>query len=344
MNNKLISIIIVNWNGKKLLERCLKSLASQRYIRTEIIVVDNGSTDGSKVYVKKNFPYIKLIENKTNLGFAQANNIGYDFAKGEYILFLNNDTQVTADFLKPLSKELESNQKIGGVQSKILLLEDKTKLDSIGAFFTNTGFLYHHGFRKQDQKKYQKQIELFSAKGACTMFKKKVLEKVLVENEVFDSRYFAYFEETDLCHRVWLSGFRIRYIPDSVIYHSVGATSSKMREEFIQYHSFKNRIDSYLKNLSLEYLIKIIPLHFGLCIAAIFFYVLKGKPMVSLVIVKAIIWNFVNVPTTLKKRINIQKNIRRISDYKFLPKLTKQISLSYFIAHLRGLESYKEIS
>lgn len=336
----IISVVIVNWNKKKYLSDCLKSLYLNKE-KFEVIVVDNGSSDGSVQFVKRNYPKIKLIENDKNLGFAQANNQGFNIAKGNLILFLNNDTLVTKGFLKPLVTALQKN-KIGGVQSKILLMEDSKKLDSIGAFFTNSGFLYHYGFRKPDISELNKEIDLFSAKGACMLFRKEVLEKILVEGEVFDSRYFAYFEETDLCHRVWLTGFKIKYVPDSVIYHKVGATSSKMGDSFMQYHSFKNRIDSYIKNLDNRNLLKVLPIHFLLCIAAIFSYITKGELHVSLAIIKGIFWDFLNLPSSLKKRKIIQERIRKIRDETFLPGLTKPIGIDYFIAHLKGLEKYRE--
>lgn len=337
--NNLISVIIVNWNRKKYLSDCLKSL----FLNTgnlEVIVVDNGSVDGSLELIKKEYPQIKVIANSANLGFAEGNNQGFKLSTGDFVLFLNNDTKVSKGFLTPLVKALNSDKEIGGVQSKILLLDDKKKLDSIGAFFTNTGFLYHYGFRKRDSPKYQQPINLFSAKGACMLFKRDVLKKTLIEGEVFDSRYFAYFEETDLCHRVWLSGFRIKYIPESVVYHKVGATSIRLGDPFIQYHSFKNRIDSYLKNLGTNYLIKILPLHLSLCLAAALSYLIRGRLKVSLAIIKGLVWNISNLHITLNKRKIVQHQLRKRSDVEFLPDLTKSIGIDYFIAHLRGLESY----
>src|SRR5690606_11519646 len=110
-------------------------------------------------------------------------NIGYRKATGDYILFLNNDTEVTRHFLKELVHVLDNNKSIGGVQSKILLMDDRSRLDSVGAFLTNTGFLYHYGIAKPDSEKYNKQISVYSAKGACMMFRKDVLDKILVNSE-----------------------------------------------------------------------------------------------------------------------------------------------------------------
>lgn len=259
--DKLVSIIIINWNGKKHLEKCLPSIKKQRYKNIELIIVDNASVDDSVFYVKKVFPKAKIIINPTNLGFSEANNIGYKKANGDYILFLNNDTDVTKDFLIELISNIEKDEKIGGAQSKILFMEKKDTLDSVGAFLTTSGYLYHYGAIKKDSKKYNHKISLYSAKGACMIFKRAVLKKIEVEGKIFDPKYFAYFEETDLCHRVWLAGYKIMYIPSSVIYHKVGGTSTKMVNSFIQFHSFKNRIRSHIKNLGTVNLIKILFLH-----------------------------------------------------------------------------------
>ena len=263
MRNKkeLVSIIITNWNGKEYLERCLSSVFNQSYKNIEVILVDDASRDGSVNYLKRNFLRAKIIVSEKHLGFAGVNNIGYKQSKGKYILFLNNDTEVTKDFLIKLINVLGSNKNIGGVQSKILFMDNSTRLDSVGAFLTNTGFLYHYGIKKKDSSKYNKQIDIYTAKGACMLFKREVLKKIEVDSEIFDSEYYSYFEETDMCHRVWLAGYRIVFVPNSVIYHEMGGTAKKVDSAILQYHSFKNRINSYIKNLGIFALIRILPLH-----------------------------------------------------------------------------------
>ena len=235
----LVSVIIINWNGLVHLQKCLPSLFSQNYKRIEVLVVDNGSIDDSVVWLIKKYPQVKIIRNKENLGFASANNQGYWQASGEYMLFLNNDTEVTASFLTELLKVLRSDKSIGGVQSKILLMDSPKRLDSVGSYLTNTGFLYHLGVYASDSEEFSKEIEIYSAKGACMLLKRNVLEKIKVDGEILDGRYFAYFEETDMCHRVWLAGYKIMYVPSSVIYHKFGGL-----------YVFKNisRSFSYLRN------------------------------------------------------------------------------------------------
>lgn len=339
---KLVSVIIVNWNGKHFLKECLTSLYNQNYKNIEVVFVDNNSKDGSVEYVKRSFPKTKIIVNKENLGFAEANSVGYKETTGTYVLFLNNDTRVRKNFILELVKVLEKNKKIAGAQSKILLMDDPTKLDSVGAFLTNTGFLYHYGIAKKDSLKYNKQIDLYSAKGACMMFKREVLEKIKVDGEIFDSRYFAYFEETDMCHRVWLAGYRIAFVPKSIMYHKMGGTSAKLDNAFVQYHSFKNRINSYIKNLGTFELLKILPIHILLCEVFALFSLFRFKFQLFLSIQKAILWNIVEISTTLSKRKYIQTKIRKRSDSSFFSTITSKVKINYYIHLLSGLSAYED--
>lgn len=328
--SSLASIIIVNWNGKEHLRKCFPSLQWQIYKNIEIVLVDNASTDGSVDYIRKYFPKTKIIVNKNNLGFAEANNVGYKASKGKYVLFLNNDTMVDKNFLVELIKAVEEEKDVGGVQSKILLMDKPKYHDSVGSFFTATGFLYHFGAYKKDGPRYNSQLDLYSARGACMLFKREVLEKVKVQGEIFDSSYFAYFEETDLCHRVLLAGFRMVYVPGSVIHHKLGGTSERLASAFVHYHSYKNRINSYIKNLGFAKLLKVLPLHISLCLAVSVLYLLRGNFKLALAIIRAMIWNLIVVGRTLEKRHYIQKRIRSLKDNNFLPAVSKPASLRYY--------------
>ena len=336
MRNKNVSIIIVNWNGLRWLPDCFGSLAKQDYKNYEIIFVDNASSDGSVEWVRKQYPKTKICINRENLGFADANNVGFRKAKGEYVLFLNNDTRVTKTFLGELVKVLERDETIAGTQSKILLMDHPDTHDSVGAFLTPTGFLFHYGFGAKDQKKYNKEINLYTAKGACMMFRKKVLETVAIHGDIFDPDYFAYFEESDMCHRVWLAGYRIVYAYRSVIYHKMGATSSSMNNAFIQYHSFKNRIRTYLKNFGPFWLWTILPVHLFLCeLYAIRSY-LRGNFALGWAIERAYWWNIRQFRRTLRLRKLIQGSIRTKSDADVKNYILKNPKLAYYTNLMNG--------
>jgi len=331
MKKGLVSIIIINWNGKEHLKKCIPSVLENSYKNFEIIIVDNGSTDGSLQYVGDKFPKTVIIRNKTNLGFAQANNQGVNKSRGEMILFLNNDTVVTKNFLTDLVTKLNSDKEIGACQPKILLLEKKDRLDSIGSFLTNTGFLYHYGFEARDAKKLDKEITLFSGKGSCLLFKKSVLNEIGHFNEDF----FAYFEETDLCWRLWLAGYKLYYVPQAKIFHKSWGTARKLKQETINYHSFKNRIASLTINLGTYNLVKILPVHLVICALIAFFYSITGKPKISLAIFKAVFWNIKNQNIIQKKRRVTQTKIRIVSDKKLFPQIVRNANLSFYFSILR---------
>src|SRR3989344_4808814 len=326
-NNPLVSVIIVNWNGRRFLENCLGSLSKVIYKNTEIFFVDNASKDDSVAFVKKNYPNIKIIKNSKNLGYAGGHERAFRKASGELILLLSTDTIVEKNLLAELVEAVYSEENIGAVMPKLLMYPRKNLIDSIGSFFLPSGILYHMG-RDKDQSKpqYNKSMEIFSGKGACLLFKKDVLKKT----GLFDKDYFAYFEETDLCHRIWLSGNKIIYWPGTSVCHIGGGASKQMVAAFILFHSYKNILCTYIKNLSHKYLIRILPITLIIYQFGFFAYLFVGKFSIAWAFQKSIIWNVRNLPATLKKRRFVQNKIRTVSDDYFLPRVTRHVSLRYY--------------
>jgi len=336
MKSPLVSIIIINMNGKSYLEICLPSLIEETYTNKEVIIVDNGSVDGSVEFIKENYPKIVVIENKYNTGFAEANNQGYKKAHGKYLFLLNNDTKIPKILFKPLVDFMEADSRVGATQPRVLRQDDPEKLDSVGSFFTKTGFLYHFGFGHKDTKKLRRVIPLFSAKGCALMLRKSLIDKI----GLFDNDYFAYFEETDLCWRIWLAGFKIFYIPDSYILHKGWGTTRRMNFSFINFHSYKNRMFSLIKNLSFGNLIIILPINICFSIIASIAHLFKGKIKESFSIWKAFYWLVMNIKKITAERKCIQEKVRKVSDSDFLPQLTKKAGLLYFYYLFTGLEKY----
>lgn len=331
--NPLVSVIIVNWNAKVNLEECLDSVFKIAYSPFEVIVVDNASSDGSVSLLERKFPKVKVVKASNNLGFAQGNNLGYKKSRGEYLLFLNNDCIVTNNFLAELVTYLEKNPTVGIVQPTIIFYRTKTltylhkKINSVGSYFINSGFFYHQDWGKSFKKqKYSKPFEVFSAYGACFLTKREIINKV----GLFDPDYFAYFEETDLCHRVLLAGYSVVVYPTVYIFHKGAQTSEKFPVSFIQFHSFKNKFYTYLKNFSSYYLLRTLIPHFLICEIASFLLLFFRKPEYTIAIQKAIFWNVKNYRKILSERKKVQKNIRRVSDSSFIPKLTKSVNLKYY--------------
>lgn len=331
MKTPLVSIIIVNWNGLDYLKTCFDSLKQQNYPNIEILLVDNASTDNSIDWVKKRAPNTRIILNQKNLGFAESNNLGFTRSKGEFVFFLNNDTSLHKNAIYELVSCLKSDIGVGGAQSKLLLMDRPTHYDSIGAYLTPTGFLYHNAFGERDTAIFDKEIDLYSAKGAAMMFKKKVLKKIEIQGKIFDSEYFAYFEETDLCHRVWLSGYRIVYAYKSIVYHKMGATSKSMNNAFIQFHSFKNRIRTYLKNFTDIELLTILPLHLILCEFYALYLFIRGQTEVFVSINRAILWNIQNLSNTVYLRKLIWKRANKKLYNYYRSRIIKFPSPLYFV-------------
>lgn len=327
MNYPKVSIIIVNYKQAQLTLDCLKSLTKINYPKYEIILVDNDSDPGQLNLITKKYPELKVIPNNENLGFAGGNNSGLPEVTGKYILLLNNDTKVNPDFLNFLVEDMENDPKLGIVQSKMFVMDNPTKLDNVVSYQTITGFLFHKGYLEEDKDEYKKFLYSFSAKGACILIRDEVLKLGL-----FDDDYFAYFEETDLCWRAWLLGFTVGFEPKSIVYHMMGATSSKMKRQFIHYHSFKNRIRTIIKDADSVTLAWMLPIHLLLCVALAGYFVfteIEGTKS----ILRAFWWNILHSPDTLRQRIKVQKK-RKVSDGQIFSQVMYNPSLFFYLNHL----------
>lgn len=306
-----VSIVVLNWNGKDHLQKCLTSLRRISYSPAEVIVVDNASTDGSQQLVKNKFPWVNLLGNKQNLGYAGGNNRGIRESKSEFFFILNNDTEVTKDFLEPLVHLMETDTRVACVQPKILYGHPRDLLNAVGSYFTSTGILYHYGYRKkQALSQYNKRLRIYSAKGAAMLLRRKALDKV----GLFDEDFFIFFEETDLCHRLWLAGYTVMYEPSSIIYHYEAVDTTKQMQEFTRtYLSFRNRICSYLKNLEAINIMRVFLVLFPFYGLLAVFYIITLKPDLALALVKGVFWNIGHFRDTMKKRSVVQK-LRTFTD------------------------------
>ncbi len=240
-----VSIVVPNWNGKKYLSDCLRSLEKQTK-EALIIVVDNGSTDGSVEYVRRTFPSVELLAFDDNAGFAGGVNRGIRYAlkQGfEYVALFNNDAVTDKDWLATLVDEAEANKKYGIVTGK-LMRDDKKHLDSTGEQYSTWGMPFPRGRNEVDDNKYDKKEAVFGGTGGASLYSAKMLQQI----GLFDEDFFAYFEDVDIAFRAQLAGWQVRYTPNAVAYHHIGGTSSKLGS-FTRYHSIKNFILLYNKNM-----------------------------------------------------------------------------------------------
>jgi len=244
-----LSIIIVNWNTRDLLIQCLDSIfRTVGGLGLEVFVVDNGSTDGSARVVKKRFPEVEVIENRENVGFAEANNQALRLSKGKYLLLLNPDTQVKEKAIERLISFMETHSDVGAAGAQ-LLNGDGSKQNSIANFPSlGTELLNKSLLRWLFPKKfpgkgrnYSKPIEVDSVIGACMMVRRDALNQV----GLLDEDYFLFLEETDWCYRMKKAGWKIYHIPQAEIYHFQGKSAEVVKKrakvEFYhsRYHFFK---------------------------------------------------------------------------------------------------------
>jgi GT2 family glycosyltransferase len=330
--NPLVSIIILNYNGKKFLKNCLKSVFKTDYDFFEVIFVDNSSTDGSFEFVQKNYKSesrLKIIRSEKNLGFGGGNNIGIKKAKGDFIVFLNNDTWVDPLWLEEIIKVIKKEPLVGACQSKLLLVEDSKRFDSAGDFVDQYGIMMRRGgdWGETDREQYDRVEEIFSARGAAMTIRRSVLKKI----GLFDPDYFVTYEDIDICWRIRLGGYKVVYVPSSVVYH-IGEASMPPNNPNKAYYITKNWISTLFKNYETRNLLKRLPfalvLAFGSFLAEIFIRHKYGHALNRL---KGLLQAFFDFRKLWKKRLYVQNRIRKVPDSEIEYLMKKNLAFSYWL-------------
>jgi hypothetical protein len=231
-----VSIVIVNYNGMKFLKDCLDSVFGLDYPKEkiEVIVVDNGSKDGSLKFISKNYPKVKLLKNDTN-NYARANNLGIKKSHSEFVAILNNDTKVDKKWLIELVKRISKDKRIGGACSKVLLMNGR--IDSAGITEFPNFYWQNRGYNEEDKGQYDRAQEVYALCGVSMLFRKKCLEEAGFEDEDFN----IYVEEIDLAERCKKLGWKLVYCPKSVLLHHHGGTINENSETFT-FLSERNRL------------------------------------------------------------------------------------------------------
>ncbi|MCG2725692.1 MAG: glycosyltransferase family 2 protein [Elusimicrobia bacterium] len=249
MNNAETVVIIVNWNGERFLKDCLGSVFAQGYINFNVILVDNGSTDGSIEFIKKNYSGVEIIPLDKNYGFAKANNIGMEAALKdktiEYIALLNNDTKAEKNWLGELINTMSSDNKIGICASKMLRMDNPHVLDSTGHIFID-GIIYDRGGNEPDKGQYDKQLNIVGACAGACLYRKKMLEAI----GLFDESFGSHYEDAELSWRAYKAGWKAKYAPESIVYHKRGGTSENNK-----------KLQEDIKNLSVINIVRTIRRH-----------------------------------------------------------------------------------
>ncbi|MDM8529763.1 glycosyltransferase family 2 protein [Anaerolineales bacterium HSG25] len=271
---KLVSVIVLNHNGQHYLARCLPSIFAQDYPHVEVIVVDNGSSieDGSVAWVKEHYPQVTLIENGDNLGFCLANNIGLQKSTGEYLILLNNDTELEPGFLSVMVEAANSGATIGMVASQILFDHDPTRLDSAGIEVDRASMAWNRHLGLPVSQEPTEPHDVFGPSAAAGLYKREMLDQI----GLLDEDYFIYYEDVDLAWRGQRAGWRCLYAPQARVRHIHSGTTGQWPSRK-SYLMGRNKIRTMIKNYPTNALWKNLPLIVIFEIAAIFYGLLVAR-------------------------------------------------------------------
>ncbi len=246
-----VSVVIVTWNGRALLDRCLPSVVAHAD-GAEVLVVDNGSEDGTAAHLAAAFPSVRVLALGENRGFCGGNNAGAEAARGRVLLFLNNDVEVTPGWLGPLARHFDAHPACAAAQPKLLSYDRRTTFEyagGAGGYLDRDGYPFTRGrlfdALEDDAGQYDDARRVFWATGAALA----VRRDALGGHAPFDDRYFMHMEEIDLCWRLWSAGHEVWCVPASVVYHIGGASLAAGHPRKV-YHNFRNNLLLLSRHLS----------------------------------------------------------------------------------------------
>lgn len=238
-----VSIVIPNYNGKHFLEDCLRSVFAQNIKDQEVIVVDNGSTDGSLEYLD-NFPEVRVISLDQNYGFCHAVNVGIKASESPFVILLNNDTEVEKDFAAELLRAIKSDKKIFSCSSRMIQFHNRAFMDDAGDYYCALGWAFGRGKGRKIED-YDRPAKIFASCAGAAIYRKEMLETL----GYFDEKHFAYLEDIDIGYRARISGYRNVYEPKAVVYHVGSGFSGSAHNAFKVKLSSRNNIYLVYKNM-----------------------------------------------------------------------------------------------
>lgn len=309
-----VSIIIVTWNGRRHLEACLSSVAAQRDVSAETILVDNGSSDGTAAFVAGRFPWVRVVALASNRGFAGGNNAGAREARGRYLAFLNNDTVADPGWLRALLAGVDEAAGFTLVTSRIVYMHDPSVIDSAGDGLLRWGgaFKRCHGAPASTAAE---PAEVFGMCGAACLLPKALFDEL----GGFDEAFFASHEDVDLSYRARLLGHRVRYVPDAVVRHHGSATLGRTSDVSV-FHGQRNLEWVYWKNTPASIVLRTLPGHVVYNVAAALYFLRAGRigafTRAKLAAVRGL-------PMVWRKRAHIQAT-RRVGAQAIWPMLDRR--------------------
>ncbi len=328
-----VAVVILNWNGIDLLKQFLPSVV-QFSSEATVYVADNASTDNSVIFVKENFPDVKILQNKINGGYSKGYNDALSGLEEELFILLNSDVQVTPHWLPPILELFRKNENLGAAQPKILDFKNPEYFEYAGAaggFLDKLGYPYCRGriFNnlEKDEGQYDDETDIFWASGACLAIKSSAFFKI----GGLDEDYFAHQEEIDVCWRLHNFGYKVKYTPKSMVYHVGGATLNHMNPRKT-FYNFRNSLYNLLKNLPVSQLLWILPLRMILDGVAAFKFLIEGRGKHFYAILNAHLNFYKMFPVFLKKRKKIPGKFGSFSKFS--------VVCSHYI---KGIKKFSDI-
>lgn len=264
---KEVSVVIPNYNGIAFIRPCLDSLLQQTFQDFEILVVDNGSQDGSREAVREEYDGVRLLALSENTGFCHAVNVGIEAAEAPYIILLNNDTRVHPDFVEKMYEGIKERPGAFSCAAKMVQMADPAKIDDAGDYYNAFGWAFARGKGKPEGK-YRQPCRIFTACAGAAIYKRELLK----ETGLFDEEHFAYLEDMDLGYRARILGYENWFLPDALVYHAGSGTSGSRYNLFKVRYSSRNNVYMIYKNMPVLQILLNLPFLFaGFGIKLIFF-------------------------------------------------------------------------
>jgi GT2 family glycosyltransferase len=316
----LVSVVVVCWNSKEHLPTCLGSLHRQTYPSVEVIVVDNGSTDGSREYVESAHPWVRVHAIDRNRGYAPANNAGFGIATGDYLIVINPDTEVEPDFVGELVAAVDQ-EGVGLATSRICFFDDRDRINASGngIHVTGLGYCLGLGLPAGD---FEKPARVASVSGCAFMIRRDALDRI----GGFDDDYFTYVEDTDLSLRANLAGYGIAYAPRSVVYHKYALRMTPRKFYFLE----RNRRLTLIKNFRWGTLAALLPPLVMTGLLMWTYAVLHGPAYVRAKF-QAHAWIYRNWPLVAEKRRRTQA-LRKVGDREIIRLLSSTLPADQVIS------------
>lgn len=333
-----VSVVIVNWNGRQFLEKCLPSVLDQTYPNYDVTVVDNASSDGSREYVRSFFPTVGVIRNDRNLGFAAGNNIGILSTDGAHVATLNNDARVEPSWLAEMVGAMGSDDRVGMVASKMLFADRSHVINSTGISLDRAAIAWDRMGGCLDDDRDAGPIEIFGPSAGAALYRRSLLEDV----GLFDEDFFMYLEDVDLAWRARLRGWKCLYAPAARVLH-VHSGTAREGSAFKNFHLGRNKVWTTIKCYPSPQVLYFLPLILFYDLGSLPYSILVRGQLSSLLGRLSALWS---LPTVLAKRRQIQR--RRVVGWNelapLLHPLESPLALLKRYRHLKSVDAGGPVS